>query len=230
MIGFSLAAATLAIWLYLVFARGFFWLGRERDDAAVALPATPSVAIVVPARNEAENIAQSVTSLLTQDYPALSLIVVDDDSHDGTAEAARAAAAALGAAGTLTIVESHTLPPNWTGKLWAVKQGIQAAEEKFSPKYLMLTDADIVHAGDTLRWLVAQAEAERSRADFAHRALALRERARTRAHSGLHLFLPDALSVRLGEQPASRHGGRGRRLHAGSHGCAARGRRHRGHP
>jgi len=161
MIALLLAAAALAIWLYLVFARGFFWLARERDDAAVApLPAAlPSVAIVVPARNEADNIAQSVTSLLGQDYPALSLIVVDDDSSDGTADVARRAAAALGADGKLTIVDSRTLPAGWTGKLWAVKQGIAAAQEKFAPKYLMLTDADIVHAPDTLSWLVAQAEA-----------------------------------------------------------------------
>ena len=154
-----LAAASLAIWLYLVFARGWFWLGRERDNAAVALPATPSVAIVVPARNEVDNIAASVTSLLKQDYPALSLIVVDDDSHDGTARAARAAAAALGAEGKLSVAESPALPAHWTGKLWALKQGIAAAEETFAPKYLMLTDADIVHTPDTLSWLVAQAEA-----------------------------------------------------------------------
>jgi hopene-associated glycosyltransferase HpnB len=159
MIALLLAAAALAIWLYLVFARGFFWLARERDTAPVLLPAAlPSVAIVVPARNEAENIAQSVSSLLGQDYPALSLIVVDDDSSDGTADVARRAAAALGAEGKLTIVDSRTLPAGWTGKLWAVKQGIAAAEER-TPKYLMLTDADIVHTPDTLSWLVAQAEA-----------------------------------------------------------------------
>ena len=160
MVALVVAAASLAVWLYLVFARGFFWLARERDTAPARLPAVlPPVAIVVPARNEAENIAQSVTSLLGQDYPALSLIVVDDDSHDGTAEVARRAAAALDAEGKLTIVDSRTLPAGWTGKLWAVKQGIDAAQEKFAPKYLMLTDADIVHAPDTLRWLVAQAEA-----------------------------------------------------------------------
>jgi hopene-associated glycosyltransferase HpnB len=159
MIALSLAAVSLGVWLYLVFARGWFWLGRERDDAAIAPPAAPPpVAIVVPARNEAENIAQSVGSLLKQDYAALSLIVVDDDSQDGTADVARRTAVSLGADSKLTIVESHTLPPNWTGKLWAVKQGIAAAEEKFAPKYLMLTDADIVHTGDTLSWLVAQAE------------------------------------------------------------------------
>jgi hopene-associated glycosyltransferase HpnB len=160
MIALLLAAAALAIWLYLVFARGFFWLARERDTAPVPLPAVlPPVAIVVPARNEAENVAQSVTSLLGQDYPALSLIVVDDDSNDGTADVAHRAAAELGAAGKLTIVDSRTLPAGWTGKLWAVKQGIAAAQEKFAPKYLMLTDADIVHTPDTLSWLVAQAEA-----------------------------------------------------------------------
>jgi len=160
MIVFLLAAAALAIWLYLVFARGFFWLARERDTAPARLPAAlPPVAIVVPARNEADNIAQSVTSLLGQDYPALSLIVVDDDSNDGTADVARRAAAAHGAEAKLTIVDSRTLPAGWTGKLWAVKQGIAAAQEKFAPKYLMLTDADIVHAPDTLSWLVAQAEA-----------------------------------------------------------------------
>src|SRR5947209_13428770 len=162
MIAFTLAGLALAIWLYLVFARGGFWLGRERDDAHPVLAGElPPVVIVVPARNEADNIAQSVTSLLAQDYPALSLVLVDDDSNDGTAEIARRAALEAGAQDRLTIIRAGTLPPPWTGKLWAVKQGIVAAEEKFAPKYLMLTDADIVHAPDTVRWLVAHAEAHR---------------------------------------------------------------------
>ena len=154
-----LSAVALAAWVYLVFARGWFWLGRERDDATVAPPAAPpQVVIVVPARNEAGSIAQSVTSLLAQDYPALSLMLVDDDSSDGTADIARRAAAALGREDRLTVVASGALPARWTGKLWAVKQGIAAAEEKFTPKYLMLTDADIVHAPDTASWMVAHAE------------------------------------------------------------------------
>src|ERR1044072_4882871 len=154
-----LAAASLAVWLYLVFARGFFWLGRERDTAVIAPPpAPPSVALVVSARNEAETIAQRVASLLGQDSPALSLIVADDDSQDGTAAVARAAAASLGAADKLTIVESHALPEGWTGKLWAVEQGVAVGGGTFAPDYLMLTDADIVQAKDTLRWLVAHAE------------------------------------------------------------------------
>ena len=158
MIAVAVATMVLAAWLYLVFARGGFWLGRERDDGKVQRPALlPPVVIVVPARNEAENIAQSVTSLLSQDYPALSLVLVDDDSNDGTADVARQAAAALGSAERLIIVSSRSLPAGWTGKLWAVKQGIEAAEQR-APKYLLLTDADIVHAPDTVSWLVGQAE------------------------------------------------------------------------
>jgi hopene-associated glycosyltransferase HpnB len=159
MIAPLLAAVALAIWVYLVFARGGFWLCRERDGAREQLPAVlPQIAIVVPARNEADNIAQSITSLLSQDYPALSVVLVDDDSTDGTADVARRTAAALGKEDRLTIVTGAPLPPRWTGKCWAVKQGIAAAEEKFAPKYLMLTDADIVHAPDTASWLVAHPE------------------------------------------------------------------------
>jgi hopene-associated glycosyltransferase HpnB len=159
MIGLVLAAVALAIWIYLVCARGGFWLGRERDDVRSPAPATPSdVVIVVPARNEADSIADAVTSLLAQDYPALTLVLVDDDSTDGTADIAGRAAQALGKADRLEIVRNSTLPKGWTGKLWAVKQGIAAAEQR-APKYLLLTDADIVHAPDTVSWLVAHAEA-----------------------------------------------------------------------
>jgi hopene-associated glycosyltransferase HpnB len=161
MISLVLASLALGVWVYLLLWRGWFWLGRERDDTPIVrLYSWPSVAIVVPARNEADNIAQSITSLLRQDYPTFSLVLVDDNSDDGTAEVARRVAAALGEKHKLTIVPGAELPKSWTGKLFAVKQGIEAAESAFAPKYLMLTDADIVHAPDTLSWLAAQAEAE----------------------------------------------------------------------
>jgi hopene-associated glycosyltransferase HpnB len=160
MITLGLSVVALATWIYLVFARGLFWLGRERDGTPVRRPAVPpSVAIVVPARNEADSIAESVTTLTAQDYAALNLVLVDDDSDDGTADVARKAATAIGAAERLTIVSNTSLPSGWTGKLWAVKQGIAAAEAKFAPKYLLLTDADIVHDADTVSWLVGHAEA-----------------------------------------------------------------------
>jgi hopene-associated glycosyltransferase HpnB len=162
MISLFLASLALGVWLYLLLWRGWFWLGRERDDTPVVrLYTWPSVTIVVPARNEADNIAQSVTSLLRQDYPSFSLVLVDDNSDDGTAEVARRVAAELGEEARLSIVTGAPLPKQWTGKLFAVKQGIEFAEVASTPKYLMLTDADIVHAPDTLSWLVAQAEAER---------------------------------------------------------------------
>jgi hopene-associated glycosyltransferase HpnB len=161
-----LATIAVAIWLYLLVARGAFWLCRERDDQDGQLaPAGgsrqrewPHVAAVVPARDEADSIGKSIGSLLAQDYPGpWTVILVDDDSSDGTADIARGVS---GAAERLRIVSSRSLPAGWTGKLWAVKQGIDAAmAPPQPPDYLLLTDADIVHAPDSVRHLVAHAEA-----------------------------------------------------------------------
>ncbi|HVY58568.1 MAG TPA: glycosyltransferase [Xanthobacteraceae bacterium] len=154
--------ATLVVWLYLAVGRGRFWLATERDDGTEGAPAVwPRVAIVVPARDEAGTIAQSVESLLRQDYAGdWELILVDDNSSDGTAEIARQTAARLGVASRLRLVRGCPLAPGWTGKLWAVKQGVAAAlGSSEPPRYLLLTDADIVHAPDALTRLVARAEA-----------------------------------------------------------------------
>ena len=150
-----LAALTAALWIYLLVGRGRFWLGAERDDARVPPPAHwPSVAVVVPARNEVEVIGDSIGSLLRQDYPGpLSIIVVDDDSSDGTGAAVLDAAS--GASRELTVLSGQGPPDGWTGKMWALQHGIAAAEAK-RPDYLLLTDADIVHAPDSVRWLVAK--------------------------------------------------------------------------
>ena len=152
----ALAALTALIWLALLFGRGFYWLGRVRDDERVPAPERwPSVVAVIPARNEAAVIGESVGSLLRQDYPgALAVIVVDDDSDDGTG--AVAAAAGQGAPHGVTVLPGAVLPPGWTGKLWALKQGIAAAEQG-APDFLLLTDADIAHRPDSLSWLVAKA-------------------------------------------------------------------------
>jgi hopene-associated glycosyltransferase HpnB len=162
MLNDAVGALALAIWAYLLAARGLFWLGTERDAGTPPMPAAwPPVAVVIPARDEAETIARVVGSLLRQDYPgALSVTLVDDNSTDGTAEVARRAAAAItGTKATLNIVSGQPLPAGWTGKLWAVKQGIDAAENAPTrPEYLLLTDADIEHAPDSVRWLVTQAQ------------------------------------------------------------------------
>jgi hopene-associated glycosyltransferase HpnB len=153
------ASIALAVWLYLLLARGAFWRCAERDDwAPASLAAWPRVAAVVPARNEAECIGASIGSLLAQDYPgAWTVILVDDDSDDGTADIALRAG---NDGDQLRVVTSHSLPAGWTGKLWAVKQGIDAAMAlPQPPDYLLLADADIVHAGDSVARLVAHAEA-----------------------------------------------------------------------
>jgi hopene-associated glycosyltransferase HpnB len=155
-----IAIIALGIWIYLVTARGHFWLGSERDRAKiVSLQSWPSVAAVIPARNEAAYIGETIGSLMRQDYPGrLTIFLADDDSEDQTAEVARWAASAARDKYLLTVVTGRAVPPGWTGKLWAVKQGIEAAEADGSFDYLLLIDADIIHASDSVRWLVSQAE------------------------------------------------------------------------
>jgi hopene-associated glycosyltransferase HpnB len=147
----------LAAWIYLLLGRGFFWLARERDDRDLPpAPARwPDVVAVVPARNEADVIERSIGSLLAQDYAGdFRVVLVDDASDDGTGSAA----AALADADQLTVLTGRPLAKGWTGKLWAVSQGVEAAG---APDYLWITDADIAHAPATLRDLVARAEAGR---------------------------------------------------------------------
>jgi hopene-associated glycosyltransferase HpnB len=157
------ALFVLAVWLYLLAGRGGFWLAAERNDRSepAAPAAWPEIVAVIPARDEAAGIGQTVRSLLGQDYPGLEVIVVDDGSQDGTAQVAADAADAIGAGERLTVVAGRPLPPGWTGKLWAVKQGVETASAR-GPKYLLLTDADIVYAPGALRRLAARAERQQT--------------------------------------------------------------------
>jgi hopene-associated glycosyltransferase HpnB len=151
----------LAIWLYLLSGRGAFWLARERDDGSTAGKGFwPAIAAIIPARDEAECVGATVASLLRQDYPGeFTLILVDDQSRDATAQVARDAAAALGAGMRLNVLAGRALPSGWTGKLWAQQQGVEAAEAASPPPaYLLFTDADIVYGPDALKGLVARAQ------------------------------------------------------------------------
>jgi hopene-associated glycosyltransferase HpnB len=151
-----LGAAAAAIWLYLILFRGGFW--HVRPEPAPGPAAARRVVAVIPARDEAELVARAIGSLLAQRLPgALHIVLVDDHSSDGTATVAAAAAQGAGAAERLTIAASKPLPPGWTGKLWALSQGIEIAR-RLRPDYLLLTDADIVHGPNNVADLVARAE------------------------------------------------------------------------
>jgi len=164
----GIAALAAAIWLYLVFARGGFWLCSERQEGGqeggpatlpASLPPWPSVTVVIPARDEADGIAETIGSLLRQDYAgAFKIVLVDDNSSDGTADVARRCAGEANAAERLEIIAGQPLPRGWTGKLWAVKQGVAAAQSAtHPPDYMLLSDADIVYSPEVLAGLVARA-------------------------------------------------------------------------
>jgi hopene-associated glycosyltransferase HpnB len=143
-------AASLVVWLYLLFGRGGFW----RVGAAPILTLDTQakfVVAVIPARNEEAVVGRAIQSLLNQDYPGpLRIILVDDHSSDATVVAA-------GADDRLTLMQAGPLPQGWTGKLWTVSEGLKQATH-LEPDYILLTDADIVHAPDNVSGLVARAE------------------------------------------------------------------------
>jgi hopene-associated glycosyltransferase HpnB len=164
MITVAISLIPLAIWVYLLFGRGLFWLCGERDDtAAIANKARiepdvwPSVVAIIPARDEADMIARCVGSLLGQDYPGrFSVVVVDDQSTDGTAAVAFRAASDARAVDRLKIVTGTGPPPGWTGKLSAMRQGLAEVEASAqAPEFVLFSDADIAYAPRVLTRLVS---------------------------------------------------------------------------
>ena len=144
-----IAFLALCIWLYLFFLHGRFW--ESAPELAAAMPASlpvslPEVAVIVPARDEAATIAPVIASLLAQDYAGIfRVILVDDNSADGTA-------ALAGAHPCLRTITGSAKPPGWSGKLWALQQGVAAS----TAPMLLFADADIIHAPQHLSALVRQ--------------------------------------------------------------------------
>ncbi len=229
-----IASLALGIWIYLALFRGGFWLAREREDRdRPGMPAGgdwPSVVAVIPARNEVLALPRTLSSLSAQNYPGrFSILVVDDDSSDGTGGIARTLAATLDR--EVTVLQGEPLPPGWTGKVWAMQQGIAHAETMTgAPDYLLLTDADIEYSPDAVARLVARAEASRTVLTSLMVKLNCESLAERDSHPGLRLLLPDALSLRLGEPERHEDRGRGGRLHAGRAARARPGGRHRQDP
>ncbi len=151
-----IAAGSLAAWLWLLLGQGFFWRTDVRLPPRRDPDDWPSVCVVVPARDEAAVLPESLPSLLAQEYPGRAeIFLVDDGSSDGTGELARELGRRHGGL-PLTVGSPGEPPAGWTGKLWAVRHGIGLARAR-GPEYLLLTDADIAHAPDSLRKLVASA-------------------------------------------------------------------------
>lgn len=143
---------SLLIWLGLAFLRGGYWRANQRLGRGIDMDRWPAVVAVIPARNEAETIGLTVNSLLKQKYNGkINVVVVDDNSDDETSVAA-------GQNDRLTILTGKPLEPGWTGKLWAIHQGLQAIKT-LSPtcEYVLFTDADIEHHSDNVRELVSKA-------------------------------------------------------------------------
>lgn len=149
-----LTAVIVAAWAVLLLGWGGFWRADQRLDAAPPLARWPEVVVVIPARDEVATIAEVVEAHWEQAYTGYMWVTVaDDNSSDGTGDAARAASA--------NVVTVPPLPAGWSGKLWALEAGLRQADTIVpTAEWVMLTDADILHAPGTLGALVAKAEAE----------------------------------------------------------------------
>ena len=150
----GLGALSLLSWLAVLFRPGRPWDLQpvaEDQPEAPAPSAWPSVCVLVPARNESSSLPRTLPALVAQDYPGeWRVVVIDDRSTDDTSRVARS----IGT-GRTTVRAGEELPEGWVGKVWALQQGAEKAAEK----YLLLTDADILHAPHSLRRLVAESEA-----------------------------------------------------------------------
>jgi len=170
--GLGATIVSLIIWLVLLLGWGQFWRcdqrlegkdkelrikDKENSTEPLSLSLYPSVCAVIPARNEADLLPVTLKSLLSQDYPGdFRIILVDDQSTDGTAQAARSTAEKLGKPSLLDVICAEPLPAGWSGKLWAMDQGVKKAQLA-SPEYILLTDADIEHDSVNLLHLVNKA-------------------------------------------------------------------------
>lgn len=162
-IGLLLTVLSLITWIILLCFRGQFWQADQKLEASTtALEILPSVCAIIPARNEAELLPITLRSLFLQDYSGtLSIILVDDHSTDDTSIVAQKVAEDSPKSRQFNVISAQSLPPGWTGKLWAIEQGIRHAQTLTpQPDYFLLTDADIEHDGTTLRQLVAKAQRE----------------------------------------------------------------------
>jgi hopene-associated glycosyltransferase HpnB len=163
----GLAILSAVIWLVLLFGRGGFWRCADRDTLwPQRLPESqnwPAITVIVPARDEAEVIERSINALMAQDYHGeFHVVLVDDGSRDGTGAIATAKAERLGAQQRLTVLRNESLPTGWTGKLWAMANGLAHVNSASNPPdFVLFCDSDIALAPNTLSALAGKAVTER---------------------------------------------------------------------
>ncbi|MEO1492284.1 MAG: glycosyltransferase [Pseudomonadota bacterium] len=151
-----LSLMACAAWFALIAFWGGFWRGDQRLPEAGPPGTWPEVVAVIPARDEAETIDKVVHAHAEALYPGtLHVIVVDDGSEDATAQLAQEAAGDL----DVTVIPAPPLPEGWSGKMNAVAAGLEEAKD-IAPdaRYVLLTDADILHEHRTLASMVSFAE------------------------------------------------------------------------
>ena len=161
-VGASLSVSALITWCWLTLFRGRFWATDQRLAFVKAAERVtwPKVVAVIPARDEADLIGETLSSVLGQRYPGLlSVYLVDDRSSDCTVRVAKEAARRASGHHSFHVVTASGRPEGWVGKVWALQQGVEAVSDE-DHKYFWFTDADIVHSRDVLTSLVARAEGE----------------------------------------------------------------------
>lgn len=161
-ISIGVTSVSLIAWLYLLLARGSFWRTDINLTPSETSPSRdwPSVAVVIPAREEAAVLPETLPTVLGQEYAGeMRVYLVDDQSSDSTASTARNLTEEAGTSTLLTVVEGSPLPTGWSGKVWAMEQGVSAASRHL-PDYVWLTDADIAHNPGLLQALILKAESD----------------------------------------------------------------------
>jgi hopene-associated glycosyltransferase HpnB len=149
------AAAAVVMWVGVLLDPRRAWVPLRDGDKGPAPGAdAPLVSVIIPARNEEATIKEALGAHFRSAWPNLEVVLVDDGSTDDTRECARAAAASAHA--RFTRIDAGPLPPGWVGKVNAMAAGVRAARGR----YILFTDADIVHAPDALCALVAESEAQ----------------------------------------------------------------------
>ena len=146
----GIAGLSLLAWVYLMLLHGRFWSAGPVLTPATGGGRLPRLDVVIPARNEAGGIEPALRSLLAQEYPGeWHITLVDDESVDGTGDIARG----IGD-NRLTVIDGAPRPRGWSGKLWAVAQGVANGRSDL----VLLTDADIVHDPAHLATLATKIE------------------------------------------------------------------------